>query len=66
MLSGEEAKRNRMMIERLGLLFADGSILVLPEETDLEAAEREAIENDWGRDRHFEGEMISCGEVTCP
>ncbi len=24
-------------------------MLVLPEDTDLEAAEREAIENDWGQ-----------------
>ncbi len=37
------------MVERLGLLFSDGSILVLPEDTNLEAAEREAIENDWGQ-----------------
>ena len=37
------------MIERLGLLFADGSILILPENTDLAAAEREAIEHDWGQ-----------------
>jgi hypothetical protein len=37
------------MIERLGLLFTDGSILILPEDTDVEDAEREAIEHDWGQ-----------------
>ena len=37
------------MIERLGLLFSDGSILILPEATDLEDAEKEAIEHDWGQ-----------------
>lgn len=37
------------MVERLGLLFADGSILILPEAADLEAAEGEAIEHDWGQ-----------------
>ncbi len=37
------------MIKRMGLLFSDGSILILPEGTDLEAAEREAMEHDWGQ-----------------
>ena len=36
------------MNERLALLFADGSIVVLPEETDIGAAWREAEESDWG------------------
>ncbi len=41
------------MIERLGLLFSDGSILILPENTDLESAEREAMEHDWGQSHAF-------------
>jgi hypothetical protein len=36
------------MIERLGLLFADGSMLVLPEGTSLRNAQREALEADFG------------------
>ena len=36
------------MIERLGLLFADGSMLVLPEGTSLGNAQREAREADFG------------------
>lgn len=36
------------MIERLGLLFSDGSFLVLPEGTDLGTARREAEEHDAG------------------
>jgi hypothetical protein len=38
------------MSEPLGLLFADGSILVLPEGTGLEAAHREADEHDQGEE----------------
>jgi hypothetical protein len=34
--------------ERLGLLFSDGSILVLPEGTSAETAKREAEEHDAG------------------
>jgi hypothetical protein len=37
------------MSERLGLLFSDGSLLVLPEETDVDAAWREAEEHDAGQ-----------------
>jgi hypothetical protein len=33
------------MSERLGVLFSDGSILVLPENADSEAAEKEAAEH---------------------
>ena len=36
------------MSERLGLVFSDGSILVLPEVMDLDGARREAKEHDWG------------------
>ena len=36
------------MAKRLGLLFADGSMMILPEETDLETAKREADEHDQG------------------
>jgi hypothetical protein len=36
------------MNERLGLLFADGSVLVLPEGTNLDHAQREAREADFG------------------
>jgi len=36
------------MAERLGLLFADGSTLVLPEGTDLQTARKEADEHDYG------------------
>jgi hypothetical protein len=36
------------LIERLGLLFSDGSFLVLPEGTDLSTAQREAEEHDAG------------------
>jgi hypothetical protein len=36
------------MAERLGLLFSDGSILVLPDGTDLRAAWVEAAEHDAG------------------
>jgi hypothetical protein len=35
------------MSKRLGLLFSDGSILVLPEETDVDAAWGEAENYDW-------------------
>ncbi len=45
--------KNRTMIERLGLLFSDGSILILPEDTDLKAAEEEAMEHDWGQSHPF-------------
>ena len=34
------------MSQRLGLLFSDDSILVLPEGTDVDAAWREAEEHD--------------------
>jgi hypothetical protein len=34
------------MTERLGLLFADGSLLVLPDGTDADTARREAEEHD--------------------
>jgi len=36
------------MAERLGLLFTDGSILLLPEGTDLQTARKEAGEHDQG------------------
>jgi hypothetical protein len=36
------------MTERLGLLFADGSLLVLPEEMDADTTRREAEEHDGG------------------
>jgi hypothetical protein len=36
------------MAERLGLLFSDGSILVLPDGTDWQAASAEAAEHDAG------------------
>jgi hypothetical protein len=36
------------MEERLGLLFSDGSILLLPEGTSAEMAQREAEEHDFG------------------
>lgn len=36
------------MAERLALLFADGSIIVLPEGTDLQTAQQEADEHDQG------------------
>jgi hypothetical protein len=36
------------MSQRLGLLFADSSLLVLPEGTDVDAAWREAEEHDAG------------------
>jgi hypothetical protein len=36
------------MGERLGLVFLDGSILVLAEGMDLNGARREAEEHDWG------------------
>ena len=36
------------MSERLGLLFSDGSLLVLPEGIDLDGARREAEEHDRG------------------
>jgi len=36
------------MAERLGLLFADGSISLLPEGTDLQTARKEADEHDQG------------------
>jgi hypothetical protein len=36
------------MSERLGLLFSDGSISVLPEGADVGTAWREAEEHDWG------------------
>ena len=36
------------MIERLGLLFADDSLLVLPEGVDADTAWREAEAADWG------------------
>ena len=36
------------MAETLGLLFADGSLLVLPEGTTLEKAQQEAKEADFG------------------
>jgi hypothetical protein len=35
-------------MERLGLLFSDGSILVLPEGTSAETAKTEAEEHDAG------------------
>jgi hypothetical protein len=34
------------MTERLGLLFADGSLLVLPDRTDADTARSEAEEHD--------------------
>ncbi len=37
------------MSRRLGLLFSDSSLLVLPEEMDVEAALREAEEHDAGK-----------------
>jgi hypothetical protein len=36
------------MTERLGLLFADGSLLVLPDGTDADTAWKEAEEHDGG------------------
>jgi hypothetical protein len=36
------------MSERLGLLFSDGSLLVLPEGADIHSAWREAEEHDAG------------------
>ena len=36
------------MAERIGILCADGSILVLPEGTGVDEAKREAEEHDWG------------------
>jgi hypothetical protein len=36
------------MIETLGLLFADGSLVVMPEGTTFEKAQREAKEADFG------------------
>ena len=36
------------MTERLGLLFSDASILVLPDGTDLQAAAAEAADHDDG------------------
>lgn len=36
------------MAERLGLLFSDGSILVLPDGTEFQAALVEAAEHDAG------------------
>jgi hypothetical protein len=36
------------MTERLGLLFADGSLLVLPDGTDADTARREPEEHDGG------------------
>ena len=36
------------MSQRFGLLFSDGSLLVLPEATDLNTAWREAVEHDSG------------------
>jgi hypothetical protein len=36
------------MNERLGLLFSDGSILILPEGTDVSTARDEAQEHDLG------------------
>ena len=36
------------MNERIGLLFADGSISVLPEGTTIETAKKEAEEHDAG------------------
>jgi hypothetical protein len=36
------------MSHRLGLLFSDGSLLVLPEGTDVDAACRDAEEHDAG------------------
>lgn len=36
------------MGERLGLLFSDHSILILPEGTDIDIARREAKEHDRG------------------
>jgi hypothetical protein len=36
------------MSEHIGLLFADGSILVLPEGTTIETAQKEAEEHDAG------------------
>lgn len=35
------------MSERLGLLFSDDSILVLPTETDVDTALKECEEHDW-------------------
>ncbi len=37
------------MSVRLGLLFSDGSILVLPDGTDVDTARREAEEHDRGQ-----------------
>ena len=36
------------MSERIGLLFTDGSLFVLPDGGDPDAARREAEEADWG------------------
>jgi hypothetical protein len=36
------------MTETLGLLFADGSLLVLPEGTTLQKAQQEAKDTDFG------------------
>jgi hypothetical protein len=36
------------MSERIGLSFADGSILVLPPGTTIETAKNEAVEHDAG------------------
>jgi hypothetical protein len=36
------------MAERLGLLFADGSMTIMPERTDVQTARQEAAEHDDG------------------
>jgi len=53
------------MNERIGLLFEDGSILVLPEGTSIEAAEKEAEEHDAGDDRKTQvvSFVISCAKA---
>ena len=36
------------MTARIGILCTDGSILLLPEGTDIDEAKKEAEEHDWG------------------
>jgi hypothetical protein len=47
-MDGMWTQRDAGMGERLGLLFADGSILLLPEGTSVEDAKKEAEEHDAG------------------
>jgi hypothetical protein len=46
------------MTQRLGLLFSDGSLVVLPERVDVDAAWKEAEEHDAG-DSEGRTEVVS-------